>query len=73
MIFGLRTRIYGVLVAICAFNEGFCSKVQIMDYLGLNPGKHLVIAMNRMEQIAGRKVKNHVEQMTEEKEISRLD
>lgn len=35
--------------AVCAFNDGFKHKFQIMKELGLWPGKNFVKAMKRLE------------------------
>lgn len=40
---------YGVLSAVCTFNDGFRSKVEIIEHLGLRPGKNLVKAMEKLE------------------------
>lgn len=45
----LPTLRYGVFLAVCAFNDGFRYKVQVMEHLGVWPGKHLVKAMERLE------------------------
>lgn len=34
---------------MCAFNDGFKHIVQIMEHLGVWPGKNLVKAMERLE------------------------
>lgn len=40
---------YGVYSAVCSFNDGFKSKVQIMEKLGFWPGTNLVKAMMALE------------------------
>lgn len=45
----LPTLKYGVYSAVCTFNDGFKSKVQVMEKLGFWPGKNLVKAMETLE------------------------
>ena len=56
----LQTLRYGIFAAVCVFNDGFISKVKIMEHLGLNPGKTLVKAMHRLETIRLRKAEKAV-------------
>lgn len=57
----LPTLKYGVYSAICTFNDGFISKVKIMEQLGLSPGKNLVIAMTKLEKVRLRKAEKAAE------------
>jgi hypothetical protein len=46
----LRTLQFGVAEAVLSFNNGYVSKVKVMEQLGFEPGKNMVVAMKVLDR-----------------------
>lgn len=57
LFFRQNTLRFGVYMAVCNFNNGNISICRLVEKRGLNPGTHLVTAMERLDRQREKKAK----------------
>lgn len=51
---------FGVHEAVLSFNDSYVSKIKVLEELGLEPGKNMVLALKRLDEVRIRKAEKAV-------------